>query len=84
MEKQSDVWLKLGYSAIVTVVIGAWSWLQYSKYEDGRGIALWLLHPHAHPAALAVIFVVLPLAVSCWVGWGIGKSVGSRGSKPGA
>ena len=84
MKKQSDIWLKLGYSAIVALVVGAWSWRQYAKYQDGRGFALWLLHPNSHPAVLVVTFVAVPLVVSCCVGWGIGKSTANRGPKPGA
>lgn len=75
--KQPDIWTKLGFSAVIALVLGVWSWRQYLKYADGRGLALWLLPTGASMGIQLVVFVLVPAGIACWVGCGLAGKAGS-------
>ena len=81
MNKQPDIWTKIGFSAVFGLALGLSSWWQYSKYLGGRGVARWLVPSDAGPLTLTLVFIVLPLAVAFALGWSVAREHGSR---PGA
>jgi hypothetical protein len=73
VKRQSNILAKLVLSTVLTVLLALFSWRQYSKYEDGRGLAYWLLPTDAPIAALVGVFVLLPLVVAIVVGWAMAR-----------
>ena len=73
MPKQSNLFQKLGWTAVFLLMFGVGSWRQYLKFTDGRGLGRWLVPVDASVAVQILVFVLIPVVAALAIGWAMAR-----------